>query len=907
MGSATDREISCRITKTMLLYIRENNNGSLGSLLEGLELDEQYLLDTDNWVSHAFLHVLYNRMIEILKDENAVYHMALASDRVEALGMLDRIVHMLGSPRLVYSQAPTYNKMLKLNGDVYIHDIGDSWVLLEDRYHVSHQKTRYDCDYTRGILAGIPAMFDMPLAEVEEIECQIGAECYGHRIWKDTPIHGAKGCLYRVRWDSKSTPSFWKRVLNYGIYFKAIRDLREANRKIQEKYNEVRELAFNLQKSNQELEQAKNQQDAYLGKLQASESRYRLLAENISDIIWTLSLDTMRFTYISPSVSKVLGLIPEDHYEQALLERVTPASAEKVQEIFKFEIRRDRDSGVDPDRSFIFELECRHKDGSILWMENVVGFTRDADKNIDGIHGVSRNITERKQSAEALQESESKFRDLSEKSIVGIYLIQDNVFRYVNSKLAEISGYSIDEIVDKIGPRTIVFPEDWPIVEESMRKKITGEELSNNYEFRLCTKTGDIRHVEVYSSRTTYRGKPAMIGALLDKTDRKQLEAQLLQVQKMEAIGTLAGGIAHDFNNILSAIMGYTDMALGESGIDDHLRHYLSQVFKGGERARDLVKQILAFSRQSDKNLHPLKVSPIVKETLKLLRASLPSTIQIHQDIRPDGDTVLADPTQIHQILMNLCTNAAHAMHERKGKLKVSLVPVEINSQDALAAHRGLAPGMYLRLTVADTGAGIEPMIIERIFDPFFTTKKPGEGTGMGLSVVHGIVKSYNGAITVESEIGKETEFNVYLPLIMKTGDERTVEPAVDIPMGKGRILLVDDEEMLVQLGIEMLSRLGYEVVGRTSSLEALEHFRSRPDLFDLVITDMTMPNMTGSELTQELIRIRPDIPVILCTGFSEAITPDMAEAIGAKDFIMKPLIKSQMAESIQRALDQRA
>jgi PAS domain S-box-containing protein len=395
-------------------------------------------------------------------------------------------------------------------------------------------------------------------------------------------------------------------------------------------------------------------------------------------------------------------------------------------------------------------------------------------------------------------------------------------------------------------------------------------------------------------------------GTIQDITDRKLLEFHLSQAQKMEAIGTLAGGIAHDFNNILSAILGYTEMALGAMDKNSPLRRYLDQVYKAGERAKDLVKQILAFSRQSDQKPRPLRVSPIIKEVLKLLRASLPTTITIRQDIQSDLDTVLADPTQIHQIMMNLCTNAAHAMREKKGELNVRLVPVEIKYSDALSIQHGVTPGMYLKLTVSDTGHGIEPVIVERIFDPFFTTKKPGEGTGLGLSVVYGIIKSYGGTINVQSEVGKGTEFRVHLPLLVDTEGEREENVAAHIVWGEECILFVDDEEALVNLGKDMLTGLGYQVVGRTSSLEALELFRSRPDRFDLVITDMTMPNMTGIELIQEIMRIRPCIPVILCTGFSEAITPEKAKALGLRAFIMKPIIKNQIASAIRQVLDKK-
>jgi PAS domain S-box-containing protein len=475
-----------------------------------------------------------------------------------------------------------------------------------------------------------------------------------------------------------------------------------------------------------------------------------------------------------------------------------------------------------------------------------------------------------------------------------------------NSAFARILGYeSPGEVLDTVkdmARQLYVHPERRAEFVREMNEHGMIKEQEVQF-FRKDTSIASI----IINGRAVQDGRGNILyyeGSIQDITDRKLLESQLRQAQKMEAIGTLAGGIAHDFNNILSAVLGYAEMAQREPKVSDRLMRYHEQIYKAGGRAKDLVKQILAFSRQSDEELRPLAISPIIKEVLKLLRASLPSTIKIHHDIQSDPDTVIADPTQIHQILLNLCTNAAHAMSDGKGELIVSLSPVEINPRDASNINHGLTPGMYLQLSVSDTGHGIDPGIMDRIFDPFFTTKKPGEGTGMGLSVVHGIVKSYNGAITVESKVGEGTTFHIYLPLLMETEGKSAVEAPVRIIGGKECILFVDDEEALVQLGKGMLSRLGYEVIGRTSSPEALELFRARPNRFDIVITDMTMPNMTGIELAREIMHIRPSVPVVLCTGFSEAITPEKAKAMGIKEFIMKPILQRQIAAAIRRAIN---
>ena len=482
----------------------------------------------------------------------------------------------------------------------------------------------------------------------------------------------------------------------------------------------------------------------------------------------------------------------------------------------------------------------------------------------------------------------------------------EGVIQYVNPAFERITGYSRTEAIGRTPS----------LFKSGLHEPAFYEELWNT-----------IKGGRVWTGRLTNRRKDgvliqedAIICPLLDSagrltgyvslkrdvTELVRIEAQFRQVQKMEAIGTLAGGIAHDFNNILSAILGYTDMALADSQMGERSKGYLRQVYGAGERAAGLVNQILSFSRQSDEKPRPMMVSPIAKEALKLLRASLPSTIDIQLDIQADSDTVLAEPTQIHQILMNLCTNAAHAMHGRKGELRVALAAARVDSQDALVAGHRLPQGEYLKLTVSDTGDGIAPAILSRIFDPFFTTKKPGEGTGMGLAVVYGIVKGCGGAITVESELGKGTSFHVYLPLLAGEKGEWEAKAKIPIVGGNERLLLVDDEADLVQLGNEALSAFGYQVVGKTSSVEALALFREKPHDFDLVITDMTMPGLTGVELAGECLRIRPDIPIILCTGFSEEITPEKAKGVGIRDLVMKPLLKHQITAAIRRTLDEK-
>ncbi len=385
--------------------------------------------------------------------------------------------------------------------------------------------------------------------------------------------------------------------------------------------------------------------------------------------------------------------------------------------------------------------------------------------------------------------------------------------------------------------------------------------------------------------------------------EKNKLRTQLQQAQKMESIGTLAGGIAHDFNNILFPIIGYAEMALEDTSEGSPLRNSINEILHGAKRAGDLVKQILTFSRQADQELKPLRVQLVINEVLKLVRSSLPSTIKINKYISNKCGLVIADPTQIHQVAMNLITNAYHAMEETGGELEVTLKEVELDVEDL--RDPVMIPGAYVCLTVTDTGPGIDPLIIDRIFVPYFTTKGKDKGTGLGLAVVHGIVKSCKGDIRVYSEPGKGTAIHVYLPAIKTLAVTEEAEALEPVQKGTERILLVDDEDQIVRMEKQMLVRLGYSVTERTGSIEALEAFRTAPDKFDLVITDMTMPNMTGIQLSQKLLTIRPDIPIIICSGFSEQISAEKAKALGISGFVMKPVIMRALAHIIRKVLDQ--
>jgi PAS domain S-box-containing protein len=507
----------------------------------------------------------------------------------------------------------------------------------------------------------------------------------------------------------------------------------------------------------------------------------------------------------------------------------------------------------------------------------------------------------RRQAKEALRESEEKYRSVVEESLVGVYIAQNGILVFVNRKFCEIYGYVYEEIVNRLTLYDLVHPDDRHILEEGIRRRMEGETDFLEFEFRGVHKSGKTITLKGLGSASFLQSNPAIMGTVIDVTREKTLEQQLLHAQKMEAIGTLAGGIAHDFNNILAAIIGFTEMIRGRVQGNAEMRRYVDHVLKAGTRGKDLVRQMLTFSRHSEKELKPVRLSSIIQEPLKLLRASLPSTIHIKQEIMTDS-FVLADATQIHQVLMNLSTNAAHSMREKGGVLGIRLSDFSFSAV-LDAPHQDMIPGSYVRLSVADTGCGMSREVLKRVFDPFFTTKETGEGTGLGLSVVHGIVKGHKGAVTVESETGKGSVFTIYFPRA-EQGSEIFEEVDYSIPRGHERILFVDDEDMLIEMGKHVLEGLGYEVVIKADGLEALSAFREESTRFDLVITDQTMPYMTGTDLARELILVKPDIPIVLCTGFSELVNAESSKAFGIKAFLMKPFTVQEIARTIRRVLD---
>jgi PAS domain S-box-containing protein len=515
---------------------------------------------------------------------------------------------------------------------------------------------------------------------------------------------------------------------------------------------------------------------------------------------------------------------------------------------------------------------------------------------------IVRDITERKNAERDRMLLSSVIEQAHENILI---MDAKGTILYVNPAIVSLMNRPMDEILGKNG-----FQASGSIYDTQSFKTIY-EQLQGgsawtgvlNYQIR----DGKIASIEqTLSPVLDADGRLTNILSISrDISHEKYLEEQLRQSQKMEAIGTLAGGIAHDFNNILAAILGYSELAMMDVPKDSITAGRLHHVISSCDRARSLVKQILTFSRKSQQEARPFRISSIIKEVIKLLRASLPSTIEIRQDIRDTDAVVRADPTQLHQLIINLCTNSAQAMEESGGILTISQ-QVCIRTTDNMAGCYDLPPGAYVQLTVQDTGPGIAPDIKERIFEPFFTTKAVGKGTGMGLAVAHGIVKSYDGCIHVDSEPGTGAAFHVLLPRIDEEPPEAAAHQPAEIPRGSGTILFVDDEETVMQIGQNMLESLGYTVFSASSSTKAIELFSDDPGLFDCVVTDMTMPHIRGDELAIRLLALRPELPIILCTGFSEKISEEQALEMGIRAFLSKPFSMQDLGLALQKALDGR-
>jgi PAS domain S-box-containing protein len=614
--------------------------------------------------------------------------------------------------------------------------------------------------------------------------------------------------------------------------------------------------------------------------IKKSEKKWRLLAENVPDII--LSVDQegiIQFLNRSDSVFKLENAVGTTFYEYFF-----PDQHQLIKESIKKVFQNAN--------SISFEVNTFDQLGLVTtWETRAVPVIHD--EQVVSVNLILTDITDSKKTIEKISNL-AKFPSEDPNPVLRISK---------NCRILYANGASSPALETwELDVRQFP-PEPWfgRIKEayDSGQKSTFELNCDDGHIFLITLQPiNDSGYVNAYGLDITNHKKV--------EKDKMELELQLRQKQKMEAIGTLAGGIAHDFNNILGAIQGYAELSLDDLSEDSPVREKIEQILSCSDRAAKLVKQILTFSRKDEleREKEPLQIVPIIKEVLDMLRSSLPTTIKIDQKIQTESSIVLADPTQIHQILVNLCTNASHAMHEKGGILEVSLTDINLEHQTRIGEEL-LEQGFYVKLSVSDTGCGMKKEVLERIFEPFFTTKNVNEGTGLGLSVVHGIVKGHGGAIMVSSTPGKGTIFEIYLPIFESGVIQRSQSPESTCRREEV-ILLVDDEEIIVDVTRQILERFGYTVVARTNSIDALEAFQKKPDEFDLVITDQIMPNMTGTQLAEKLIAIRPDIPIILSSGFSEYVNPEEIKRIGIKEFIAKPIGRWEIVTIVQTLLEKK-
>ncbi len=546
---------------------------------------------------------------------------------------------------------------------------------------------------------------------------------------------------------------------------------------------------------------------------------------------------------------------------------------------------------------------AKRKNGSLFNVQFSADILKEESGEPAYMFGSFVDITERKRALEALRRSEERYRNIIETMKEGYNEVDlAGNFTFLNDATSDTLGKSRTELIGT-NYREYMTPESAEVVYKKFNQVFVTGKSASNLEWGTLSPEGETRYVEGSGAlKKGLGGHLSGFGGLIrDVTEREQIEENLKQSQKMELIGTLAGGVAHDFNNILGIIIGNAELASLEVPEKNPAKDCLQEILTASMLARNMVRQILSFARKSPAERKPELASKIIRDSLKLMRATIPATTEIQQDIACETGVILADSTEINQVLMNLCTNAIQALNEETGVLRVSLKIKELRRKNE---KLGLNPGRYVKLTVRDNGHGIEPEIMNQIFDPYFTTKAIDKGTGIGLAVVHGIVKKHEGAIKIESEVGNGTAVEVLFPLVEEEMEPEVKEEPEVLPTGSERILFVDDEESLVKMAKQILERLGYEVVTNTSPMEALALFKIEPERFDLVITDMAMPWMAGDKLAQKLMKIRDDIPVILYSGHSARMDENSAKELGIKAYVTKPLVRRDLALIIRQVLD---
>ena len=628
-------------------------------------------------------------------------------------------------------------------------------------------------------------------------------------------------------------------------------------------------------------------------KLLESQELFRAITENTQVLICRFKPGYV-ITHVNESYCKYFGKTSEELIGSSFMSLIPETDREQVMvNISKMTVQK-------PDQSHDHHVFGSH--GESRWMRWTNRAQFDVRGQVETYLSIGEDISERKEAEEMQRRLLTAIEQAGETFVI---TDAEGTIQYVNPAFEQITGYTREEAIGQ-NPCILQSGQHDRVFYENMWNKLLQGEVWRGH-FVNKKKDGTLFEEDASISpiRNSVGKITNFIGVKRDVSQEKLLKQQLQQSQKMESIGTLAGGIAHDFNNILTSILGYAEIAKGRISTGRNAEKDIDKVIQGGLRAADLVKQILAFSRKGLQKLQPLNPYPVVEEALKMLRSTLPTTIAIETDIDPQCGNIVADPTQIHQVVMNLCTNAFHAMDDEKGTIKVTLQCTQITAAE-LSGEPDVAAGPYIELAVRDNGGGMDQQTMAHIFEPYFTTKGMGKGSGLGLAVIHGIVKKCHGFIRVVSEPGEGSSFQVYLPALQ----EESMAPEVPakkvlLPTGTEQILVIDDESMIAKMNEIILGEQGYNVTAMTDSQKALELIRMHPDRFDLIVTDQSMPNLSGAELAQEVLKIKSTMPIILCTGYSSVVSEEQALAMGIKKYVIKPLDITTLAHVVRRVLDE--
>lgn len=624
--------------------------------------------------------------------------------------------------------------------------------------------------------------------------------------------------------------------------------------------------------------------------LQYENLRFRTTMDSIDAIVYVADLQTYELIFLNKYGENIFGdQIGNKCYKVFQKDKSNPCSFCTNKLLL--------DKSGNPKEPFVWELrneiserwyQC--SDQAIYWIDGrTVRF------------GIATDISERKRIEEELEKSEAKYRKLIEDSNDAIYLLYENKFEIINKKFCEMFGVTEQEVQDPdFDFIELVSPKSRDLIMERS-KSDNKDKLESKYEFTALNRGGKELEVEASVSYMKYKKGVAVQGIIRDFTRRKQLEQRMLQSQKLESIGELAGGVSHDFNNILGSIYGYAELAIDKLTEESKIHYYVEQIIKSAEKGKDLVNHIMSFTRKGNMHMEDVNLGEIIKEGMKLIKPLLPSTIRIRQNIQTDQSFISGNPTHIYQILINLCTNASYAMGGNTGLIGITLEEISLDYESNI--NNSLKSRKYIRLIVSDTGKGISKDAQQKIFDPFFTTKPIGEGTGMGLSVVYRIVESHGGEISVHSEEGKGSVFTILFPKI-EPSSRKNIEDAIPLVGGTERILFVDDEENIVEIFEKILTRAGYDVSATSSSRNAMKLFKKNKNKFDLVITDQTMPEITGIQLAKEIKKERKDLPIILCSGYSDDNLKFKSVEQNFEKFLNKPVKQIELLRSIRQALD---